>query len=258
MNRQIGDRAVVLGASMAGLLAARVLADAYGQVTVIDRDELPEAADAPARRPPRPPPPRAGWRAGSRPWRSCSPGSPRSWSPHGAPAGDMLADARLYLSGHRLRQAHTGLVAAVRQPTAPGGPRAGPGAGAAQRARSWTAATSSGWPPRPMVAASPGRGCCAGPTAAPRSCSAPTWWSTPPAAARAPRRGWRRSATPGRRAEQVRIGLGYATRTYRLPPDALDGDLAILHRRDPAASADRGAPAARRRPVDADAGRHPG
>jgi hypothetical protein len=28
--------------------------------------------------------------------------------------------------------------------------------------------------------------------------------------------------------EQVRIGLGYATRTYRLPPDALDGDLAVL------------------------------
>jgi hypothetical protein len=28
--------------------------------------------------------------------------------------------------------------------------------------------------------------------------------------------------------EQVRIGLSYATRTYRLPPDALDGDLAVL------------------------------
>jgi flavin-dependent dehydrogenase len=42
MSRQIGDRAVVLGASMAGLLAARVLADVYAQVTVIDRDELPE------------------------------------------------------------------------------------------------------------------------------------------------------------------------------------------------------------------------
>jgi flavin-dependent dehydrogenase len=42
MHTQIGDRAVVLGASMAGLLAARVLADTYGQVTVIDHDELPE------------------------------------------------------------------------------------------------------------------------------------------------------------------------------------------------------------------------
>jgi 2-polyprenyl-6-methoxyphenol hydroxylase-like FAD-dependent oxidoreductase len=38
----LGERAVVLGASMSGLLAARVLADFYRTVTVIDRDELPE------------------------------------------------------------------------------------------------------------------------------------------------------------------------------------------------------------------------
>ncbi|HEY6682715.1 MAG TPA: FAD-dependent oxidoreductase [Propionibacteriaceae bacterium] len=38
--RQIGDHAVVLGAGMAGLLAARVLAEAYGRVTVLDRDRL--------------------------------------------------------------------------------------------------------------------------------------------------------------------------------------------------------------------------
>ena len=40
---KIGDHAVVLGASMGGLLAARVLADAYQRVTVVDRDVLPEA-----------------------------------------------------------------------------------------------------------------------------------------------------------------------------------------------------------------------
>jgi glycine/D-amino acid oxidase-like deaminating enzyme len=39
--RKIGDRAVVLGASMAGLLAARVLSDAYERVTVVERDMLP-------------------------------------------------------------------------------------------------------------------------------------------------------------------------------------------------------------------------
>jgi hypothetical protein len=33
--------------------------------------------------------------------------------------------------------------------------------------------------------------------------------------------------------EQVRIGLGYATRIYRLPPDALDGDLAVLQAATP-------------------------
>jgi 2-polyprenyl-6-methoxyphenol hydroxylase-like FAD-dependent oxidoreductase len=39
--RKIGDHAVVLGAGMAGLLAARVLAEAYSRVTLIDRDRLP-------------------------------------------------------------------------------------------------------------------------------------------------------------------------------------------------------------------------
>lgn len=37
-----GEHAVVLGGSMAGLLAARVLADAYDRVTVVERDRLPE------------------------------------------------------------------------------------------------------------------------------------------------------------------------------------------------------------------------
>lgn len=39
--RKIGAHAVVVGASMGGLLAARVLADAYQKVTVTDRDSLP-------------------------------------------------------------------------------------------------------------------------------------------------------------------------------------------------------------------------
>lgn len=36
-----GSRAIVLGASMAGLLAARVLADFYPSVTIVERDKLP-------------------------------------------------------------------------------------------------------------------------------------------------------------------------------------------------------------------------
>ena len=40
--RRIGDHAVVLGASLAGLLAARVLSDAYERVTVVERDPLPD------------------------------------------------------------------------------------------------------------------------------------------------------------------------------------------------------------------------
>ena len=40
----VGAKAVVLGASMAGLLAARVLAEFYESVTVVERDELPDTA----------------------------------------------------------------------------------------------------------------------------------------------------------------------------------------------------------------------
>lgn len=40
----VGAHAVVLGASMAGLLAARVLADHFRAVTVVERDDLPEGA----------------------------------------------------------------------------------------------------------------------------------------------------------------------------------------------------------------------
>ena len=42
INAKIGNHAVVLGASMAGLLAARALADFFDTVTVVDRDPLPE------------------------------------------------------------------------------------------------------------------------------------------------------------------------------------------------------------------------
>lgn len=40
-----GDHAVVVGASVAGLLAGRVLADAFGEVSVLERDALPGAAE---------------------------------------------------------------------------------------------------------------------------------------------------------------------------------------------------------------------
>jgi 2-polyprenyl-6-methoxyphenol hydroxylase-like FAD-dependent oxidoreductase len=42
---RLAEHAVVLGASMAGLLAARVLADAFDRVTVVERDPLPAAGE---------------------------------------------------------------------------------------------------------------------------------------------------------------------------------------------------------------------
>lgn len=43
--RKIGEHGVVMGASMAGLLAARVLSDAFERVTVVERDSLPEVGN---------------------------------------------------------------------------------------------------------------------------------------------------------------------------------------------------------------------
>jgi 2-polyprenyl-6-methoxyphenol hydroxylase-like FAD-dependent oxidoreductase len=39
---RIGEHAVVVGASISGILAARVLSDGFDQVTVVERDELPD------------------------------------------------------------------------------------------------------------------------------------------------------------------------------------------------------------------------
>ena len=39
--QRVGEHAIVIGCSIAGLLAARVLSDAYERVTIIERDELP-------------------------------------------------------------------------------------------------------------------------------------------------------------------------------------------------------------------------
>ncbi len=76
----LGDHAVVLGASMGGLLAARVLADFYRTVTVIERDELP---DDPVTRKGVP----QGrhrtlfWRVARTSWTSSFPGCSTSWLP---------------------------------------------------------------------------------------------------------------------------------------------------------------------------------
>jgi 2-polyprenyl-6-methoxyphenol hydroxylase-like FAD-dependent oxidoreductase len=41
VNHHVGGHAVVIGASMAGLLAARVLAEEYQRVTIVERARLP-------------------------------------------------------------------------------------------------------------------------------------------------------------------------------------------------------------------------
>ncbi len=46
MAKIIGDRAIIVGGSIAGLLSAKVLSDYFEQVIMIDRDKLPETPQA--------------------------------------------------------------------------------------------------------------------------------------------------------------------------------------------------------------------
>jgi 2-polyprenyl-6-methoxyphenol hydroxylase-like FAD-dependent oxidoreductase len=41
--KHIGQHAIVIGASMGGLLAARALADFYAVITVLERDTFPQS-----------------------------------------------------------------------------------------------------------------------------------------------------------------------------------------------------------------------
>ena len=49
---RVGEHAVVLGASLAGLAAAAALAERFDRVTIVERDTLPQSGNA-AGHPPR-------------------------------------------------------------------------------------------------------------------------------------------------------------------------------------------------------------
>jgi choline dehydrogenase-like flavoprotein len=46
VKKLLGEKAIVIGASIAGLLSARVLADYFQQVLILERDQLPETPEA--------------------------------------------------------------------------------------------------------------------------------------------------------------------------------------------------------------------
>jgi 2-polyprenyl-6-methoxyphenol hydroxylase-like FAD-dependent oxidoreductase len=107
-HQRIGDHAVVLGASIAGLLAARVLAGAYRRVTVVDRDEL-TPSDTVRRGVPQSKHIHGLIVRGGQIMDELFPGFSEELVAHGAAMADQLRDARLYFSGHRLRQASSGI-----------------------------------------------------------------------------------------------------------------------------------------------------
>jgi 2-polyprenyl-6-methoxyphenol hydroxylase-like FAD-dependent oxidoreductase len=231
MRDTSSNQVVVLGASMAGLLAARVLSERFERVVVIERDGLP---------------PIGGHRRGVPHGRHLHglhprgreildelfPGFTACLTASGAVSCDVLGDLRWQLSGYQLRQADLGLPGLfASRPFLEGHVRAVVQRLPGIRILDHTSAcgltvtadnrrvtgvevrgTRGGSPARlaaDLVVDATGRGS-----------RTPVWLE---------QLGYQRPAH-----ERVEIGLGYATRTYRLRPGAMDGDQMILTAGTPA------------------------
>jgi len=218
-------QALVLGASFAGLLAARVLSERYEQVVVIERDPLPPIGEH------RRGVPHGRHLHGLHPrgreiLDELFPGFTGTLTASGAVRCDVLGDLRWQLSGHQLRQASIGLPGLfASRPFLEGHIRAMvqrlPGVSIlSQRSVCGLTATPArqaitgvevdgpdgGVPARiaaDLVVDATGRGS-----------RTPVWLGE---------LGYQRPAQ-----DRVEIGLGYATRTYRLRPGAMNGDQMIL------------------------------
>jgi 2-polyprenyl-6-methoxyphenol hydroxylase-like FAD-dependent oxidoreductase len=98
-QRTLGSHAVVLGAGMSGLLAARVLADHYEQVTVVERDLLP-GDGAPRRGVPQARHVHALMSRGSQILEKMFPGLLRDLVESGVPVGRALHEFHYEINGH--------------------------------------------------------------------------------------------------------------------------------------------------------------
>jgi 2-polyprenyl-6-methoxyphenol hydroxylase-like FAD-dependent oxidoreductase len=103
------DRAIVLGGSMAGLFAARVLADAYAEVLVVDRDELAGVTE-PRRGVPQGRQVHGLQARGQQIIEELFPGFTDEIVAAGGVVGDMAGDIRWFLNGQRVAKVHTGLT----------------------------------------------------------------------------------------------------------------------------------------------------
>ncbi|WP_407698933.1 FAD-dependent oxidoreductase [Streptomyces katsurahamanus] len=104
-----GTRAVVLGGSIAGLFAARVLADAYDEVLIVDRDAL-VGVDGPRRSAPQGRHINGLLARGQQIMEELYPGITEELFADGVPTGDLAGNVRWYFNGKQLKQQSAGLV----------------------------------------------------------------------------------------------------------------------------------------------------
>lgn len=108
MTSDIGDRALVLGGSIAGLLAARVLAEFYRQVLIVDRDKVLGVRES-RRGAPHTVHAHGLHARGHLIIEDLFPGFTAELSEAGVPTGD-LGEMRWFFNGRKIQPAHTGLI----------------------------------------------------------------------------------------------------------------------------------------------------
>jgi 2-polyprenyl-6-methoxyphenol hydroxylase-like FAD-dependent oxidoreductase len=115
MGTKVGDRVVVLGGSIAGLFAASALAEGYGEVVLVDRDDLIGVREA-RRGAPQGRHINGLLARGTRAMEELFPEITVEMVRAGCPLTDLAGTVRWYVGGVRLRQVRAGLtnVAATR------------------------------------------------------------------------------------------------------------------------------------------------
>lgn len=106
--KEKSGHAIVLGASIGGLLAARVLSESYAKVTIFDRDALP-TDDTSRKGVPQGDHTHGLLARGRQVLEELFPGFAADMAAAGAVPLDVQGDVVWINGGHRLRQAHTGL-----------------------------------------------------------------------------------------------------------------------------------------------------
>ncbi len=225
------NQAVVLGASMAGLLAARALSERFERVVVIERDVLPPPGEH------RRGVPHGRHLHGLHPrgreiLDELFPGFTASLTASGAVSGDVLGDSRWQLSGRQLRKAQIGLPGLLAsRPFLEGHIRAMvqalPGVRFLEDCSvSSLTVTDDKQTVTGVLVRGPDGGAPTQVTgdlvvdATGRGSRTPVWLAE--------------LGYQSPEQERIEVGLGYATRTYRLRPGAMDGDQLILTAGTPA------------------------
>jgi 2-polyprenyl-6-methoxyphenol hydroxylase-like FAD-dependent oxidoreductase len=216
---------------MAGLLAARVLADVYAEVVVVERDELSHAA-AHRRGVPQSRHIHGLLARGQQVLEELFDGLTAELVDRGAPVGDMLEGVRVCFGGHRLQPGRSGLLALqASRPLLEAGLRA--------RVRALPCVEFMDRCDVAGLTTTSDGGRVTGARVIRRLDGSAEQTLTADLVVDATGRGSRTPAWletlgyPRPPVERVRIGLGYASRTYRLATGLLDGKLGILNAATP-------------------------